>query len=41
MPDDPPRQVATNPDTEYTLSIDEAAVRYDHAGHMSELIKKL
>jgi hypothetical protein len=33
MPDDQPRPVATNPDTDYTLSIDEAAVRYDHAGH--------
>lgn len=29
---DPSRQVATSPD-QYTLTIDEAAVRYEHAGH--------
>jgi hypothetical protein len=33
MTDDLSRPVATSPDSEYTLSIDEAAVRYDHAGH--------
>lgn len=27
------RPVATTPDSEYTLSIDDAAERYDHAGH--------
>lgn len=27
------RPAATTPDSEYTLSIDEAAVRYEHAGH--------
>lgn len=32
MNDDPSRQAATNPD-QYTLSIDEAAARYEHAGH--------
>jgi hypothetical protein len=30
---DPSRPVATIPDSEYTLSIDEAAARYEHAGH--------
>jgi hypothetical protein len=29
---DTPRQVATGPD-QYTLTIDETAVRYEHAGH--------
>ena len=33
MNDNLPRQDATSPDSEYTLSIDEAAVRYEHAGH--------
>jgi hypothetical protein len=33
MMDDTSRPVATSPDTDYTLSIDEAAERYDHAGH--------
>lgn len=33
MPDDLSRPVATTPDSEYTLTIDEAAERYDHAGH--------
>jgi len=33
MPDDLSRPVATTPDSEYTLTIDEAADRYDHAGH--------
>lgn len=33
MIDDASRLVATIPDSEYTLSIDEAAERYDHAGH--------
>jgi hypothetical protein len=33
MPDDMSRQVATTHDSEYTLTIDEAAERYDHAGH--------
>jgi hypothetical protein len=33
MTDDLPRPVATTPDSEYTLTIDEAAERYDHAGH--------
>jgi len=32
MPNDMSRQVATSPD-QYTLTIDEAAVRYEHAGH--------
>src|SRR5437588_3495187 len=32
MPDDQPRQAATSPD-DYTLTIDDAAVRYEHAGH--------
>src|SRR3989442_13135834 len=27
------RQGATKPDSEYSLSIEEAAVRYEHAGH--------
>jgi len=27
------RQAATTPDSEYTLTIDEALARYDHAGH--------
>jgi hypothetical protein len=30
--DDQPRPVATSPDTEYSLSIDDAAERYEHAG---------
>jgi hypothetical protein len=29
---DPPRQAATSPD-QYTLTIEEAAARYEHAGH--------
>lgn len=33
MPDDVSRPVATIPDSDYTLTIDEAAVRYEHAGH--------
>lgn len=33
MIDDLSRPVATSPDSEYTLTIDEAAERYDHAGH--------
>lgn len=33
MQHDLSRQAATAPDSEYTLSIDEAAVRYEHAGH--------
>ena len=33
MTDDPSRQVATSPDSEYSLSIDDAALRYEHAGH--------
>jgi hypothetical protein len=33
MDDDPSRQAATSPDSEYTLTIDEAAARYEHAGH--------
>ncbi len=33
MTDDMSRLVATTPDSEYTLTIDEAAERYDHAGH--------
>ncbi len=33
MTDDLSRQAATTPDSEYTLSIDEAAARYEHAGH--------
>lgn len=28
-----PRQAATAPDSEYTLTIDEATARYEHAGH--------
>jgi hypothetical protein len=32
MTDDPPRQAATSPD-QYTLTIEEAAVRYEYAGH--------
>lgn len=32
MPPDVSRQAATSPD-QYTLTIDEAAVRYEHAGH--------
>jgi hypothetical protein len=30
---DPPRQDATSPNSEYTLTIVEALARYDHAGH--------
>ena len=33
MPDDLSRQAATSPDSEYTLTIDEALERYNHAGH--------
>ena len=33
MDTDLPRQAATSPDSEYTLSIDEALQRYEHAGH--------
>lgn len=33
MQHDLSRPAATAPDSEYTLSIDEAAVRYEHAGH--------
>jgi len=33
MTDDLSRQGATTPDSEYTLTIDEALQRYDHAGH--------
>src|SRR6202451_1457063 len=33
MVDDLSRPVATSPDGEYTLSIDEAMERYEHAGH--------
>src|SRR3954462_4986261 len=32
METDPSRQAATSPD-QYTLTIEEAAVRYEHAGH--------
>ena len=33
MTDDQSRHVATSPDSDFTLTIDEAAVRYEHAGH--------
>ena len=33
MIDDPSRQAATNNDSDYSLSIEEALERYDHAGH--------
>ncbi len=33
MDDDLSRQGATIPDSEYTLTIEEAAIRYEHAGH--------
>src|SRR5437868_4328330 len=33
MIDDQSRLVATSPNSEYSLSIDEAAARYEHAGH--------
>ena len=33
MPDDLSRQAATNTDSEYTLSIEDALERYEHAGH--------
>ena len=33
MTDDLSRPIATIPDTEYTLTIDEVALRYEHAGH--------
>ena len=33
MPDDPSRPVATRPDSDFTLSIDEALERYAKAGH--------
>jgi hypothetical protein len=32
MPDDQSRHAATSPD-DYTLTIDDAAIRYEHAGH--------
>jgi len=32
MTDDMPRPAATSPDNEYSLSIEEAAARYEHAG---------
>jgi hypothetical protein len=32
MPDDPSRPVATSPDSDFTLTIDEALVRYGRAG---------
>jgi hypothetical protein len=32
MSDDQPRQVATSPDSEYTLTIDDAALLYERAG---------
>ena len=33
MPTDPSRQPATSSDSDYSLSIEEALLRYDHAGH--------
>jgi hypothetical protein len=33
MPTDPSRQAATNADRDYSLSIEEALERYEHAGH--------
>jgi hypothetical protein len=33
MTDDQSRPVATTPDSEFTLTIEEAALRYEHAGH--------
>ena len=33
MPTDVPRQPATSTDSDYSLSIEEALLRYDHAGH--------
>ena len=33
MPDDLPRHAATTNDSEYSLSIEDALERYDHAGH--------
>jgi hypothetical protein len=33
MTDDQSRPVATAPDSEFTLTIEEAALRYEHAGH--------
>jgi len=33
MTDDQSRPVATTPDSEFTLTIEEAASRYEHAGH--------
>ena len=33
MEDDQPRHAPTSPDSEYSLSIEEAAERYEHAGH--------
>src|SRR4051794_17142649 len=33
MTTDPSRQAATNADSDYSLSIEEAAERYEHAGH--------
>ena len=33
MNDDLPRPVAANPDSEYSLTIEEASTRYEHAGH--------
>ena len=32
MTDDQSRQAATSPD-QYTLTIEDAAIRYEHAGH--------
>src|SRR6202030_523430 len=33
MTDDQSRPVATTPDSEFTLTIEEAALRYEHSGH--------
>jgi hypothetical protein len=33
MTDDQSRPVATTPDSDFTLTIEEAALRYEHAGH--------
>ena len=33
MTDDLSRPVATSPDSEYSLTIEDAAERYEHAGH--------
>ena len=32
MTNDPPRPAATSPD-DHTLTVEEAALRYEHAGH--------